>query len=68
MESNSSELRLDVEHIWFSFVTFRAIHFSGILQMCGGHNSYYLINGNDAILVPRQFEKAELFDSDTEVA
>lgn len=33
-----------------------------------GHSSYYLINGNDAILVPRQFENAELFDSDTEVA
>lgn len=35
MESTSSELRLDVEHIWFSFVTFLAIHFSGILQICG---------------------------------
>lgn len=35
MESNSSELRLDVEHIWLSFVTFLVIHFSGILQIYG---------------------------------
>lgn len=35
MESNSSELRLDVEHIWLSFVTLLVIHFSGILQIYG---------------------------------
>lgn len=68
MESNGSELRLDVERIWLFLCHSSCNSFLRNFANIRGHSSYHLFKGNDAVLVPRQCENAELFDSDTEVA